>query len=651
MAIRQWGMPAIISLGIFILAGTPDGFGQPGGKEGSEKKEGGFPGGFPGGPGMKGGFGPPGGQERKLLKEFDKNKDGWLNAQERSAARATAKTGGGGFRPKGGFGKGGNQEPPKPGPKVNVADAKPYPDAKLYDTSILRTIFLEFENNDWETELEDFHGTDIDVPAKMIVDGKTYPNVGVHFRGMSSYGMVSSGRKRSLNIAMDLADEKQKLLGYKTLNLLNSHEDPTFMSSVLYSHIAGQYIPVPKANFVKVVINGESWGVYANVQQFNKDFTKEFFNSTKGARWKVRGSPGGGGGLEYTGDNIADYKRRFEIKSKDDDKDWKALINLCKVLAETPADKLEDALKPIMDIDSLLWFLALDVALINSDGYWVRASDYSIYLDEKKKFHILPHDMNEAFHPPMGPGMGGPGGRPGGGRPGGQMRLPAPGEILPMPLRDMLQLTDAQRKAIDQLQQETDAQLEKLLTDAQRKQLKQMKDMMNGGPGGFPGGPPGGFPGGPGEPPGGRSGPPGGGPGGPGMPPGGFPSGPPGGGMGGGGSGVSLDPLINITDARKPLRSKVLAVPSLRKKYLDNVRTIATKSLDWKTLGPVVAQFRELIAAEVKADTRKLETFEAFELMTADAPATNARGREFPLRTFADQRRQFLLNYKEPTPK
>ena len=38
-------------------------------------------------------------------------------------------------------------------------------------------------------KLEDFHGTDVDVPAKLTVDGKTYPDVGVHFRGMSSYGM------------------------------------------------------------------------------------------------------------------------------------------------------------------------------------------------------------------------------------------------------------------------------------------------------------------------------------------------------------------------------------------------------------------------------------------------------------------------------
>ena len=664
MHLRRLTALAFASCGLLFLASPPEGLGQQGKKDFPD-----FPGGGKGDFGGKGGFGgkvafgPPGGETRKILKDFDKNGDGWLNAVEREAARAEAKKSGGGMRMPKGFNKG---EAGKPGPKVDPADAKAYPDAKLYDTSVLRTLFLEFESKDWEAELQDFHGTDVDVPATLTVDGKKYPNVGVHFRGMSSYGMVPAGSKRSFNLAMDLADEKQRLLGHKTLNLLNSHEDPTFMSTVLYSHIAGKYLPTPKSNFVKVVVNGESWGVYASVQQFNKDFTKENFNSSKGARWKVRGSPGGGGGLEYLGENIEDYKRRYEIKSKDDEKDWKALINFCKVLNQTPPDQLEAALRPIADVDGILWFLALDVALINGDGYWVRASDYSIYLDEKKIFHMVPHDMNEAFKPAMGPvmvmvgpGMGGMGG-PGMGA--GMFRFPAPGELLPSFLRDELKLSAEQQKALEALQKDTDARLEKLLTEEQRKQWKQMREGPGGGfgppgfgppgfgPPGFgpPGGPGGDFggPGGPGGPGGGFGGP--GGGRGPGRGPGG-----PGGGQGGG---VTLDPLVNVTDARKPLRSKLLVVPALRAKYLANIRQIATESLDWKTLGPVVAGYRSLIHAEVKADTRKLESFEAFERTTADKPTgTATSSHEFPLRKFADDRRKFLLDYKEgpagPAPK
>ncbi len=462
----------------------------------------------------------------------------------------------------------------KPGPKVAPADVASYGDKPLYDPTVIRTLFLDFEDKDWEAEMVEFYKSDVEVPATLTVDGKKYPGVGVHFRGMSSFFAVRDGHKRSLNISIDHTDPKARLLGYKTLNLLNSHEDPSFMHTVLYFDIARNYIPAPKANYVRVVINGESWGLYVNAQQFDKIFLAENKPSDNGAgaRWKVRGSPGGAGGLDYIGDKVDDYKARYEMKAGND-KDWKALIALCKTLGETPVDKLEAALEPLLDIDGALWFLALDNALINSDGYWIRASDYSIFRDKSGRFHVIPHDANETLQAPMGPGMGGgPGGR--GGRRGGG----------------------------------------------------------GGGFGGPGGGPGGGFGGGPGRGPGGFGGPPGG---------------------GGGGMGIKLDPLVGLDDERKPLRSRLLAVPSLRARYLDHVRTIADKWLDWKNLGPIVARYRKLIEEEIEADTRKLTSTEAFRKVTADELPASAetkgeagpRGRSpMSIRAFAQQRREYLLD-------
>ncbi len=583
-----------------------------------------------GGPGGRGPGGPGGpmGGERQIVAQFDKDTDGRLNKEERTTAREFLKTnrgggpGGGGFGPfggppgggppgggpggpgggpggrpggpPGGFGR--ENEPAKPGPKISPKDVKPVADAALYEPTVLRTLFLEFEDADWEAELADFNNTDVEVPATVTVDGVKYPNVGVHFRGNSSYMMVPAGSKRSLNLSFDFVDSKQRLYGYKTLNLLNSHEDPTFLHTVLYSHIARKYLPAPKANLVKLAINDESWGVYSSAQQFNKEFLTDNYPSTKGSRWKVGGSPMGGGGLEYIGDNAESYKRNYTLKTNDSNKAWKALVTLCKTLNETPPDQLEAALAPMLNIDEVLWFLALDNALINCDGYWIRASDYALYLDEQGVFHIIPHDMNEAFQPPMGPGMGGPGG-PGGGMFGGLFG--------------------------------------------------------GGGPGGR--GPGGGRPGAEGRPQGERgpgAGRPGegdrpreGGPRGDGPPGAG---GPRGGGPGGGN--VDLDPLVGLTDKSKPLRSRLLAVPSLKQKYLAHVKQIAEESLDWKTLGPVVAQYEKLIDKEIEADTKKLSSYAAFQQTVSGtaAPAAEQRGRpHMGLKQFADQRRAFLLNHPE----
>ncbi|TWT89009.1 CotH protein [Pseudobythopirellula maris] len=536
-------------------------------------------------PPRDGRVGPPGGEEIELLDDFDADGDGVLGASERRAARLwlgdpqQQRGGRRGFGPPGGFRGRNNREAPSPGARLRPDGVPHYPDAPLYDPDVLRTLFLDFEHdgepNAWQEELADFKGTDVDVPATLTVDGVAYPGVGVHFRGASSYMMVPDGYKKSLNVSLDHTDEDQRLGGYKTLNLLNCNGDPSMMSAALYAEIARDRVAVPKVNFVEVVVGGESWGVFANVQQFDKIFLRENYGSSKGTRWKVPGSPRGDGGLRYLGEGLAPYESRFEMKSNDGEKAWRALIELCRVLNETPRDRLEQELGPLLDIDEALRFLALDVALVNSDGYWTRASDYNLFRDAEGQFHLIPHDTNEALRASHGPPGGGP-----------------------------------------------------------------------GGPGGF--GPPAGF----GPPPG--FGPPEGF----GPPPNGAADGPPeqegrrrgrrgGGERGGFGphGGVDLDPLVVVDEERMPLRSRLLAVPSLREKYLGYVQEIARDALDWDHLGPRVEHYRELIRPAVERDTRKLTTTEAF--LAATSPARDA---EDSLRAFAEGRRRYLLEYKPPAP-
>lgn len=444
-------------------------------------------------------------QELRLVERFDTDGDGRLNATERQAARRAVggnAIGRGGFRRRGGAGAATGT----PGPRLTPADVASGGQASLYDPATLRTIFLRFDQPDWDAELAAFYNTDVEVPATVIVDGRTYPNVGVHYRGASSYSRVGASAKKSLNLSFNFVDDDQRLRSYRTLNLLNGNGDPSFLRTMIYGEIAQHLTPAPKINYMRVVINEESWGVYLNAQQFNADFTRDYFSSTKGARWKTPGSPWGQAGMEYLGESAAPYRQLYELKTKEDPRAWVDLIKMFRVLNETPLDRLEAELSPLLDIDGVLKFLALDVALVNSDGYWTRASDYSIYQDERRQFHVAPHDFNEALS----------------------------------------------------------------------------------GEGGFRG-------------------------------------------FGGGGGGASLDPLVGIDDPTKPLRSRLLNVPSLRARYLSYVREIAETWLDWGRLDPLVRQYHDLIAEDVATDTHKLYSTRQFQTGVED------------VRTFVDARRDYLL--------
>jgi hypothetical protein len=332
-----------------------------------------------------------------LVARYDKDGDGRLNATERKAALVDM------------LGPNATQMLDRAargpaGPALTPAQVKTFAaSVPLYDPGTLRTLFMQFEDAYWETELEVFKGTDVEVPATVIVDGKTYRDVGVRFHGATSFSMVGEGQKRSFNLSFNFAHGSQRLLGHSGVTLLNSAADPTFLRSVLYMQVMRDYLPAPQANYMRVVINGESWGVYVNQQQVDSEFAREA-GGASGPRWRIPGSPNGRGGLGYLGDDPAPYKRIYELKGKDKPETWAALIKLCKVLNETPPEQLKAALEPLLDIDGALRFFAVDNAMQNDDGFWTRASDYNLYIDAKGRFHMTPHDANETWRPLEGGG-------------------------------------------------------------------------------------------------------------------------------------------------------------------------------------------------------------------------------------------------------
>ena len=363
----------------------------------------GGPGGMPRGDfgGGRGGRGGPRAPE-KLVAQFDTDKDGKLTGAERQAA-LDARDGGGNVTL---LDEASLRENVQNDMQASLASA-PEGSPPLYDAHTLRTLHLRFHHEDWYEQMNAFYRTDIEVPADLIVDGHTYPDVGVHFRGTSSYFTVNS-EKKSFNIAVDYSEDGQRLYGYKTLNLLNGHVDASFLREVLYNQISRTYIPAMKTNFVKLVINGENWGVYINLQQYNKDFLDEWFNTREGVRWKV--GPGRGGALTYAGTDPETYQETYQLKTSNVENPWEDLIALTKMLDETTSDaELAKNLPSILNIDQVLWQLAVSNVFMDDDGYIHKGGDYTIYQDVNGRFHLIPHDNNESIRPVRST-RGGPGG-------------------------------------------------------------------------------------------------------------------------------------------------------------------------------------------------------------------------------------------------
>jgi hypothetical protein len=269
------------------------------------------------------------------------------------------------------------------------------PDNGLYNPDVIKEYYLEFSQSNYWTLLTNAYGTDTYIEATLTVDGVTYPQVGVAFKGQTSYMMAQGEEKKSFAISTDAFVSGQALDGYNNFNLNNCFDDPSFMKEFMFYYMIDKHIPAARCAFVKLYINGESWGLYPSVQQLNKDFLEEWYLSNDGTNWRADaatstgGGPGGGGGpqwgdgtaaLNYLGDASTDYDAYYTLKSTTQSDPWQDLIHTCDVLNNTAAADLPLALPDVLDIDRTLWFLAVENAFADDDSYIYKGKmDYFCY--------------------------------------------------------------------------------------------------------------------------------------------------------------------------------------------------------------------------------------------------------------------------------
>ncbi len=295
----------------------------------------------------------------------------------------------------------------------------------FYDQDKLRIFELTFEQGDWWEQLEANYSLKTNLSATLTFEGQVFEGVGVRFRGNTSYLMIPDSQKKSFNIEVDETDPNSSLMGYKTFNLINANSDPTFMREVLYSNTCREQIPSARANFVKLIINGENWGLYANVQQLNGDFIDEWFPSDEGARWHAIGGLAprttdtttgieedglnsetnirGGSALTWQGSDPNVYANFYELKKSKLEDPWSHLIDTCDVLNNTPLEQLPEVLDTVLDVDQALWLCAFEIIFHDDDGHvYKKGLDYGLYYEpESGRMHLLQYDGNSCMRMKM----------------------------------------------------------------------------------------------------------------------------------------------------------------------------------------------------------------------------------------------------------
>ena len=312
----------------------------------------------------------------------------------------------------------------------------------FYDVSTIQEIKLTFEQTNWDALLDQLKATDEEaylLALSVEINGVMFDSVGVKYKGNSTYN--ANNLKNPLHIELNYVHPNADYLGYSDVKLGNGAADPTFVREALSYEILSKYMVSPRANFVKLWINGTYWGVYSNQESINKKLVKAHLY-TDGDNPLFKCNPVGGAGpgsnsgnpdLVYSSADSTAYYAKYELKSNFG---WAQLLSLMGTLKNSP-----EQIASILDVDRALWMIAFNDVLVNLDSYTGSfAQNYYLYQDENGRFIPIVWDLNMSFG---GFTMLTSGGGPGG---GGQLSITQMQQLDPL-----VQSTNASRPLIQKL--------------------------------------------------------------------------------------------------------------------------------------------------------------------------------------------------------
>jgi hypothetical protein len=277
----------------------------------------------------------------------------------------------------------------------------------FYDVNNIQEIQITFDQENWQYTLDSlrFNGSGL-LLGSVEINGQKFNDIGVRYRESRSF---RPGNKRnSLYIKLNFIDKEQNYQGHSSVKLSSALRDPSMVREVFGYEIARKYMPAPQANFTKVIVNGEYYGLFVNIQPIDDTFLTNYFGESEGTFVRcepnlVEPEPSGCksdvfGSLQY--DNSAKcYLHNFQLLSESG---WDDLIELTYVLNQTPNE-----VDRVLDVDRTLWMLAFNNVLVNMSSYTGRFSEnYYLYRDKNGKFSPIIYDLNLCFGSYKNTGVG-----------------------------------------------------------------------------------------------------------------------------------------------------------------------------------------------------------------------------------------------------
>jgi hypothetical protein len=267
-----------------------------------------------------------------------------------------------------------------------AATTPPPPVPDLYDPAIVPEIELTFDAAAMAVlSSTDPAEKDTWVHGSFKMGAIAFADVGVRRKG--SYTFRALPQKASLKVKLNKWVAGQKVYGLTDLTLNNMMGNPTCIAERMTFHIFRSLgLPAQRANTAHVTINGENYGVYANIETPGKKFITRVFGTKAKTLYEVNW------GSKW----LPGSERGFEIDVADPDAPVGTLpdaqLLFRAVQAANDATLLAD-LAPHLDTKEWLRYSAAEAVTGQHDGYaysFYGSHNYFLAGDTDGKFSLIP---------------------------------------------------------------------------------------------------------------------------------------------------------------------------------------------------------------------------------------------------------------------
>jgi spore coat protein CotH len=239
------------------------------------------------------------------------------------------------------------------------------------------------------------------VPASVELNGERIEQVGVRFKGNSSYGMVGNSPKRPFKIDFDRQVEGQTFHGLKMLNLTNNAFEPSQLrESLAFAAFRAAGIPAARTALSEVSLtvptkfDHQFIGLYTLVEQVDKSFLKRHFGSANGLLLKPEGLQG----LPYLGTEWQPYEEFYRPKTEATEAQKQRLRDLTRLINFASDEQFADQIDTLLNLDNFTRYVAVCAAIVNLDSFVGIGHNYYLYLDPAdNRWVFLPWDLNGTF--------------------------------------------------------------------------------------------------------------------------------------------------------------------------------------------------------------------------------------------------------------